>query len=215
MALVAMEAPSSLEDIRNEKLKVLRAVLEPKGHDSLAGQYDSYRDEPNVSPQSLVPTFGVAKFFIENWRWTGVPFYLRSGKALAEKTTRIIIQFKEVPHSIFTGAQPNRLVIKIEPEESIRLHFTAKVPGKDVVEDKNLLFQYNEARSDAYQRLLLDALEGRQDLFTTPEETEEGWRIIDPLVKHWGRAPLYRYEVGSWGPAMSNELLTNDRRVWL
>ena len=218
LTLVAMEAPSSLEDIRAEKLKLLRAIptlYEPQLKESLHGQYDGYRTEPGVHPGSMNPTFGCAKFTINNWRWTGVPFYLRSGKALKERTTRIVIQFKQVPHSIFHNASPNRLVIKIQPEESIRLHFTAKVPGWGAVGDKNLLFQYGEAFPDAYQTLLLDAINGNKSLFTSAAETEEGWRIVDPIRNHWALSPLYRYEVGSWGPAYSNELLTKDGRRWL
>jgi len=218
LALVAMEAPTSLDDIRAEKLKVLRAIPTPSMDDlrySLQGQYDGYRQELGVASMSMVPTFGCVKLAINNWRWVGVPFYLRSGKALADKTTRIVIQFKNVPHSIFQGTQPNRLVIKIQPEESIRLHFTAKTPGTDAVEDRNLLFQYNEHLPEAYHTLLLDAFNGNQSLFTRSEEAEECWRIVDEVKEHWKTAPLYRYEPGSWGPPKSDELLTSEGRCWL
>lgn len=218
LALVAMEAPISLENIQDEKLKVLRAISTPDASqlkESLQGQYDNYRAEPGVHPGSMNPTFGCAKLFINNWRWMDVPFYLRSGKALKERTTRIVIQFKPVPHSIFQNATPNRLVIKIQPEESIRLHFTAKVPGRNNVEDKNLLFQYSDTFPDAYQTLLLDAFNGDQSLFTSAEEVEQAWRIVDPIQDHWVLSPLYRYEMASWGPPASNDLLTKDGRRWL
>jgi len=218
LTLVAMEAPSSLEDIRDEKLKLLKAIptlYAPQLKDSLQGQYDGYRQEPGVHPGSMNPTFSCAKLTINNWRWTGVPFYLRSGKELKERTTRIVIQFKQVPHSIFHNATPNRLVIKLQPDESIRLHFTAKVPGWGAVGDKNLLFQYGDAFPDAYQTLLMDAFNGNQSLFTSAEEVEQAWRIIDPLQDHFARTPLYRYEPGSWGPPASDDLLTKEGRRWL
>ena len=127
MALVAMEAPASLSDISGEKLKVLRAIptlWESDFRNTLQAQYDGYRTEPGVSTTSQTPTFGCVKLEVNNWRWQGVPFYLRAGKKLADKTTRIVIQFKSIPHHVFGFATPNRLVIKIQPDESIRLHFT-------------------------------------------------------------------------------------------
>jgi glucose-6-phosphate 1-dehydrogenase len=220
MALVAMEAPVGLNDISGEKLKVLRAIptlWESDFRNTLQAQYDGYRDEMGVSTTSQTPTFGCVKLEVNNWRWAGVPFYLRAGKMLADKTTRIVIQFKSVPHHVFGSATPNRLVIKIEPEESIRLHFTAKVPGWGAVSDKNLLFQYNEDLPNAYWTLLRDIFKGDQSLFTRDDEIEECWRIVDPIQRYWeADAPLYRYEQGSWGPPAADEWLAKDegRRWW-
>jgi glucose-6-phosphate 1-dehydrogenase len=217
LALVTMEIPTTLDNIREEKLKVLRSIPTIEGEalqHTLQGQYDTYRDEPDVDPGSMNPTFGCVRVEIPTWRWKGVPCYLRAGKGMAEKTTRIVIQFKPVPTDLFQNSRPNRLVIKIQPEESIRLHFATKVPGKRAVRDKNLLFQYNEELPNAYEKLLLDVFNGDRSLFTGSDEIDESWRIVDPVQDHWARSPLYRYELGSWGPPMSNELLTRDGREW-
>ena len=242
LALVAMEPPATLEAdaLRDEKVKVLRAIrrLGPAeveravvrgqyGPGSVAGaQSVGYRSEPEVDPQSETETYVAARFEIDDWRWSGVPFYLRAGKRMAKRTTEIAIQFKAVPQELFgtaTGdADANLLVIRIQPDEGIMLRFAAKVPGLGVdVRPVNMDFGYGASFGgdvpEAYETLILDALLGDASLFTRADEVEEAWRIVDPIIDAWvaGAAPRFpNYASGSWGPDEADELLTRDGHRW-
>ncbi|MDX1418076.1 MAG: glucose-6-phosphate dehydrogenase [Candidatus Promineifilaceae bacterium] len=235
LSLVAAEPPASLgaESLRNEKVKVLKAIrpMEPEEvlRNSVLGQYRTYRDAEGVATQSQTPTYAAIRFYIDNWRWQGVPFYLRSGKALAAKTTEIRIIFKEPPHVMFpmpSNAQitRNSLSICIQPDEGIRFSFQAKEP--DTAADMrtvNMTFRYAQAFGptaipEAYERLLLDILKGDASLFTRGDAIELAWQLIDPIIEAWeseGAAPLaYFYETGSWGPVEADRLLAQDNAIW-
>ena len=242
LSLVAMEPPATFdaEALRDEKVKVLRAI-EPMSPDMVAanvvrGQYGpgwvtaeqagGYRGEPEVDPESETETYVAARLLVDDWRWAGVPFYLRAGKRLPKRATEIAIQFKQVPHALFkdSSADPdaNLLALRIQPDEGILLRFAAKVPGLGVdVRAVNMDFTYGSAFSvdspDAYETLLLDALLGDASLFTRADEVEKAWAIVDPIIDAWanGPAPEFpNYAAGSWGPAASDELLARDGRRW-
>ena len=185
------------------------------------GQYRGYRDEPRVAPDSNTPTYVALKLCIDNWRWQGVPFYVRSGKRLAAKTTEITLRFKPVPHLLFpenVDLQANRLSIFIQPNESIHLCFETKVPGSGMrVEAVDMEFAYEDrfgenVLPDAYERLLLDALQGDASLFARSDEIEMAWALIDPLTVE---VTPEVYEPGSAGPAAADALLARDGRRWL
>jgi glucose-6-phosphate 1-dehydrogenase len=235
LALVAMEPPASFnaDAVRNEKLKVLQAIrpisTDAVAQDTVRAQYRTYRDAPGVAPRSETPTFAAIRLYVDNWRWQGVPFYLRSGKALARKLTEIIIEFRCPPHIMFDFAPghellPNSLAIRIQPDEGIHLRFVAKVP--DTAQETRAVdmdFHFRESFGDsslpdAYERLLLDALHGDASLFTRNDEIEAAWKVIDPILQGWtlpDAPPLVFYEVGSWGPAEANIFITCDNRQWL
>lgn len=234
LALVAMEPPTSFEAnaLRNEKVKVLKAVRPIVGHDvikhTVRGQYRTYRDAEGVHPRSETPTYAAIRFFIDNWRWQGVPFYLRSGKALTEKTTEITIVFKEPPHLMFPmteGAKiaNNHLSICVQPDEGIHFSFQAKVPDTAAkMKSVDMSFHYDDsfgqsAIPEAYERLLLDVLKGDASLFTRGDAIELSWQLIDPVLKGWEKySPLLAfYEHGSWGPAAADELLAHDGFHWM
>ena len=221
MALVAMEPPvsSTPDALRDEKAKVLSSVRladgRSAGDNSVRGQYEGYLEEAGVGPGSTTATFGAIKLFIDNWRWEGVPFILKSGKALGRKTSEISIEFKRPPQSLFgiTGdVMPNRLNISIQPDEGVQLQFVNKTPGAGTqlaTESLNFRFPSGVIR-DAYERLLLDAIEGDATHFNRSDEIEFSWKIIDPFIESWtkhGRPPLHRYEAGSSGPPEADELL--------
>ena len=242
LTLVAMEPPATLdaEALRDEKVKVLRAVrlMSPEQVDGqvVRGQYGpgwigatevaGYRGEPAVDPASETETFVAARFEIDDWRWAGVPFYLRAGKRLPKRATEIAIQFKDVPQRLFsqTGDAPesNMLVIRIQPDEGILLRFAAKVPGLGTdVRPVNMDFAYGSAFSvespDAYETLILDALLGDASLFTRADEVEAAWRIVDPIMESWLAGPepqLPNYAAGTWGPEEADALLTREGRRW-
>lgn len=235
LALVAAEPPASLdaEALRNEKVKVIRAIRPMNGEEvmknSVLGQYRTYRDAAGVDPHSQTATYAAIRFYIDNWRWQGVPFYLRSGKALAEKTTEISIYFKEPPHVMFpmpadAKITKNSLSICIQPDEGIRFSFQAKVPDTAAeMKTVNMTFRYDKtfgptAIPDAYERLLLDILKGDASLFTRGDSIELAWRLIDPIIDYWSSkesAPLaYFYETGSWGPVEADRLLAQDDATW-
>ncbi|MCE7904796.1 MAG: glucose-6-phosphate dehydrogenase [Anaerolineae bacterium CFX3] len=233
--LVAMEPPSSFNAtaLRNEKVKALTAI-EPMtpaqvAANTVRAQYDGYRSEPDVKPDSVTPTYAALRLFVNNWRWQGVPFYLRSGKNLAEKLSQIVIRFKEPPLAMFPmppeqKTAPNMLMLYIQPDEGIHLRFEAKAPDT-VAETRSVDMEFHYAEAfgptaipEAYERLLLDALQGDAALFTRADETETAWRIMDPILQAWetqGNPPLGTYTPNSWGPAEADALLARDGRQWI
>jgi glucose-6-phosphate 1-dehydrogenase len=232
LALTAMEPPVSFEAsaLRNEKVKVLSAITPMKEDEivvaSVRGQYKGYRQEEGVDPNSTTPTYGAVRFYVNNWRWQGVPFYLRSGKYLKEKLSQVTIQFKCPPHLLFPAQQgdmtPNILVLYLQPDEGIHWRFEAKVPDT-VAELRSVDMEFHYADSfgktslpDAYERLLLDTMTGDASLFTRADEVETAWGIIDPIIKTWEaqKEPLAFYDPGTWGPKESDELLAQDGRSW-
>jgi glucose-6-phosphate 1-dehydrogenase len=242
LSLVAMEPPATFEAdaLRDEKVKVLRAIA-PFGPDDVTrnvvrGQYGpgwvaaqpvpGYRSENEVDPESETETFIAAKLNIDDWRWSGVPFYLRTGKRLPKRATEIAIQFKEVPHRLFRDADsdpdPNLLAIRIQPDEGILLRFGSKVPGLGLeVRTVTMDFTYGSAFSvdspDAYETLILDVLTGDPSLFTRADEVEQAWAIVTPVIETWLAGPppdLPNYEAGTWGPRAAEDLLARDGRQW-
>jgi len=233
LTLTAMEAPTRFEAgaVRDEKVKVLGAIKpmlrEDVQTDTLRGQYCGYRDDPGVAPESETATFGVVKLCVHNWRWQGVPFYLRSGKAMSCRTTQIVIQFRQAPHMMFEGgpraaSQANRLVIQVQPAEGIQLHFHTKVPDVGMkVRMTDLSFQFKEKFAgqmpEAYQRLLLDVMHGDASLFARSDEVELAWSIIDPIAEGWKSTALPSlslYEAGGWGPPNATEWMRQQGREW-
>ncbi len=242
-AITAMEAPNSLDadSIRSEKTKVLQAthiadannleqsaVRAQYGEGWMKGQpVKGYRQEEGVNPNSTTPTFVALKLEIDNWRWKGVPFYLRTGKRMPKKVTEISIHFREVPLLIFQSAaqqtSPNVLTMRIQPNEGISLKFEAKTPGADLrTRTVNMDFSYGSsfgmATADAYHRLLLDCMLGDQTLFTRADEVEAAWNIVMPLINAW-EAPsdpdlMPQYEAGTWQPTEAELMLNRDRRRW-
>ena len=223
LTLTAMETPVRFEAeaVRDEKVKVLRAVrplrLEDVATDTLRGQYRGYREEPGVRPDSHTATFAAVKLHVDNWRWQGVPFFLRSGKAMSCGTTQLVIQFRQPPYMLFEGGprdhrESNRLVIQIQPAEGIQLHFHTKVPDAGMqlrMTDLNFRFREKFAgpMPEAYQRLLLDVINGDPSLFARSDEVEAAWSIVDPIQAAWDEAaqpPLLLYEPGEWGPAAAD-----------
>jgi len=242
LALTAMEAPSSLaaEDIRGEKVKLLRAIRPlSASHVALCavrGQYTrgssggavvpSYREEANVARDSATETFVALKLQIDNWRWAGVPFYLRHGKRLPKQVAEIAIQFKPSPPVLFAAEsaaplQPNALVLRIQPDEGIAIRMNAKVPGTTLnIQPVRMDFRYGgsfgESSPEAYERLLHDAIAGDSTLFLRGDEVECTWALTDAVRGGWrgNRVPPAFYEAGSWGPSEADELLARDGRVW-
>jgi len=229
LALVAMEPPSSFaaDAIRNEKVKVFESIRPIALPDTVRGQYTGYRDHEGVASGSQTPTYAALKLNIDNWRWKGVPFYLRSGKALGRKTSMIMIEFTRPPHLMFHlkaegGFLPNMLSLCIQPDEGIHLRFEAKEPDSEqdmrsVDMDFHYRSVFNRTLPDAYERLLLEALEGDATLYNRSDSIEACWRLIDPVIQGWEQEsvpPLAAYPPGSWGPREADELLAKDDRVW-
>lgn len=223
LTLTAMEPPAALNarNLRDEKAKVLQAVRPASRDDGIWGQYRGYRQEPGVAPDSVTPTYFAVRLFIENWRWQGVPFYVRTGKRLATKTTEITLQFKSVPHRLFPDnldLAPNRLCLFIQPNEGVSLSFDAKAPGAGMhAEPVNMVFEYGRhygelALPDAYERLLLDAMQGDAALFARNDEIDLSWALTDPLAEPM---PLAFYQPGSEGPVEADRLLAQDGHRWL
>jgi glucose-6-phosphate 1-dehydrogenase len=223
VTLTAMEPPSALDAkiLRDEKVQVLQAIRPIDRDDGVWGQYRGYRQEPKVAPDSQTPTYVALKLYTDNWRWQGVPFYVRSGKRLAAKITEISLQFRPVPHLLFpenVELKANRLSILIQPGEGVHLCFETKVPGGGMrVETVDMEFHYSkrfgeDVLPDAYERLLLDALQGDASLFARSDEIEMAWALIDPLTVEVAPEP---YEPGSQGPASADALLARDGRRWL
>ena len=237
VSLVGMEPPATFQAdaLRDEKVKVLRAIA-AHPEDVVRGQYGpgwlagakvpGYREETAVDPESETETFVAARFVIDDWRWSGVPVYVRTGKRLPKRATEIAIQFREVPHRLFASAgnepDPNLLAIRIQPDEGIMLRFGAKIPGLGLdVRSVTMDFQYGSAFSvdspDAYETLILDALQGDASLFTRADEVEHAWAIVDPIIESWADAdaPTFpNYEAGTWGPPEADELLAREGHKW-
>jgi glucose-6-phosphate 1-dehydrogenase len=242
VALVGMEPPVAFDAkaVRDEKLKVLRAVRPIAEADVdtnvVRGQYGpgyiegvpvrGYRGEDGVSPTSNTETFVAIRAFIDNWRWEGTPFYLRTGKRLPKRTTEIAIQFRAAPHQVFSqdaaeGTEPNTLVLRIQPDEGISLKFGAKVPVQGIrIRSVNMDFVYGASfmvdAPDAYETLIVDALRGDATLFTRQDEVEQQWRFVDPIARTWalGQGDLPIYPAGSWGPTEADLLIARDGRSW-
>jgi glucose-6-phosphate 1-dehydrogenase len=239
-SLVAVEPPASFDAtaVRNEKLKVLQSIrpfdLEMVAQAVVRGQYSpgkigdnlvpGYREEPNVNPASKTETFVAAKLLIDNWRWAGVPFYLRTGKRLAKRTTEIMIQFRRAPHIVFRGkeVEPNRLILNIQPDEGISVSFGAKRPGTEMsIGNVTMNFSYKEGFGDvsrsAYATLLNDCVRGDATLFDRGDTVEAAWSLVDPILDVWSAAKsatVPQYPSGSWGPRESDLLLERDGRQW-
>jgi len=242
LTMTAMEPPSSFQAdaVRGEKAKVLEAI-HPLTDDevrmqAVRGQYDKgaikgkeipeYRNSPKVNPESNTETYMAMKLMVDNWRWAGVPFYLRTGKCLPKKRSEIVIQFKKAPFSLFRGEdvgalESNKLVLHIQPEEGIALEFGAKIPGpKVMLSGVQMLFNYHDyfgqSSSTGYETLIYDCMIGDATLFQRADNSELGWKVVDPILKLWQREkPNFpNYTAGSNGPAAADELLARDGRAW-
>ncbi len=232
LTLVAMEPPASFSanHLRNEKVKVLSAIQpmtpEQVARHTVRAQYKGYRNENQVNPTSTTPTYAAMRLYVNNWRWKGVPFYLRSGKNLAEKLSQIIIQFKEPPLAMFPmqTMKPNILVLFLQPDEGLHVRFEAKAPDT-VAETRSVDMEFHYAEAfgptaipESYERLLLDTIQGDASLFTRADEVETAWSLIDPILQTWEThqtPPLAVYRPGSWGPPEGYDLLARDGRRWL
>jgi glucose-6-phosphate 1-dehydrogenase len=243
LTLVAMEPPIAFEAnaVRNEKVKVLQALQPIVGQDVLTNtiraQYGpgyvggqpvkGYLEETGVSPTSTTETYVALKLFIDNWRWAGVPFYLRTGKHLPKRVTEIAIQFKQPPLMLFkrqdsqSQVEPNVLTLRIQPDEGISLKFGAKVPGTDMqIRSVNMDFFYGSSfvrqQPEAYERLLLDSMLGDSTLFTRRDEVEAAWAFVQGILDEWasGDVPIHTYESGTWGPQAADEFIWRDGFRW-
>jgi glucose-6-phosphate 1-dehydrogenase len=224
LSILAMEPPGAFdaESIRDEKVKVLKSIPLVKPEAMIRGQYASgeingekvpgYREEPGVAPDSITETFVTMRIAVDNWRWAGVPFYVRTGKRLKERKTRVVILFHDAPHMLFEESpEPNHLSLRIQPDEGISLTFDAKVPGPQMkAVPVKMDFGYEEtfktAPGDAYERLLYDAMAGDHTLFTRADEIERAWEILEPVLSPSKPDP---YAAGTWGPERCDELLAN------
>jgi glucose-6-phosphate 1-dehydrogenase len=250
LALTAMEPPSSMtaDSVRDEKVKVIRSIrwLSPETipENAVRAQYAAgsvkgesvpgYRDEPDVAKDSQTPTYAAVRFHVDNWRWKGVPFYVRSGKRLPKRVSEIAVHFQAPPHLMFGGnglgreLEPNVLVMRVQPNEGVSLNFEVKVPGAAVALTQNIEvapvdmdFAYAEAFGEtaapAYETLLLDVMIGEMTLFTRSDEVEAAWRLIDPLLEYWAKHaanPMPTYPAGSWGPKQADELIGKMNGGW-
>ena len=242
-ALVAMEPPTIIEStsIRNETLKVFQSMRHIRTGEVeknvIRGQYTesvidgkkikSYRDEEGVADDSRTETYVALKLFIDNWRWGGIPFYIRAGKRLPAKFTEVVIHFKPTPHKLFCFNEDlcnaeNQLVIRIQPDEGMLLKFAMKVPGVGFnVQDVNMDFHYSSLSSkdipEAYQRLLLDCMQGDSTLYARGDIIEEAWRFIDPVLRVWNDkpgVPVYGYPSGTWGPKIADSFIEGQNMTW-
>jgi glucose-6-phosphate 1-dehydrogenase len=221
---VALDANS----IRDEKVKILRSVrhmsAESVQNNTLRGQYDKYRSEEGVAADSKTETYVALKLWIDSWRWSGVPFYLRHGKSLPQRTTEIVVRWKDTPCVLFNQScnqvKSNMMIFRIQPNEGFALRVNAKVPGTgNEIRDVRMDFDYSDTFGadppEAYERLLHDALLGDSTLFTRRDEVEVEWGIVEPILEAWKDAPEpYTYETGSWGPVEADEFMARDGRRW-
>ncbi|HYC00220.1 MAG TPA: glucose-6-phosphate dehydrogenase [Candidatus Limnocylindrales bacterium] len=234
LALTAMEPPitASADDIRTEKLKVLNALRDLPDdqieRDVVLGQYRGYRDEPNVSPSSTTPTYAALRVFVDNWRWQGVPFYLRSGKMMPRRVTQVSLHFQPVPLRLFgsreewCSVESNVLTLRIQPDEGISLRFESKIPGHrmaigTVAMDMDYVETFGGKPAEAYERLLLDAMRGDATLFSRRDAVEASWTWITPILEHFERRPprdFPNYDPKTSGPERARELIERDRLQW-
>ncbi len=243
LCLIAMEPPVSFDsdEIRNKKVDVLHAVrkisVDEVHQVAVRGQYGrgwirgkevvAYREEPGVKPDSSTETFAAIKLFVDNWRWQNVPFYLRTGKRLAKRVTQIVVTLKPIPHQAFPPRAldqwlPNRMILNIQPEESISLVFHAKIPGPVIrLSPVNLQFKYQEAfkkgSPEAYETLLRDVIIGDGTLFMRADQAQAAWSIVDPILEFWQSTPpidFPNYPAGSWGPEAAQVLIAKDGKSW-
>jgi glucose-6-phosphate 1-dehydrogenase len=245
MATVAMEPPSVFDatNVRDERAKLLRAVRVMKPEDvpkhAVAGQYGpakvggqdlpGFRQEPSVNPDSQTDTYAAVTFFIDNWRWAGVPFYIRTGKRMPKRITDVAIQFKAPPLGLFTQetkagpreVRPNLLVLRIQPEEGISVRFLSKSPGsgmrvRPVSMDFNYGSSFGERTPTAYETLLVDAMAGDPTLYTRQDMVEASWQIVMPILNTWAQTKFDfpNYPAGTWGPKASDEMLARQGHVW-
>jgi glucose-6-phosphate 1-dehydrogenase len=236
-----MEPPATLDAdaLRDEKVKVLRSIRAiPKravGSYAFRAQYRAgfvngepvpgYQAEPGVPDDSTTETFAVAKFYVDNWRWSGVPFYLRTGKRLPVKMSQISIRFRHPPQQLFRetaleNIEPNWVVLSLQPSESMQLEVHTKQPGLDLNTRMSRLIapyrQGDEAATDAYETLLLDVIEGDRSLFIRFDEVEWAWRVVDPILRHWSQETdfIHTYPAGSWGPDEATRLFDSEDHAW-
>jgi glucose-6-phosphate 1-dehydrogenase len=242
LGLTLMESPATIDaqGIRDEKVKALRAVKimtpDEVAANVVRAQYEAgwseghyvvgYRQEEGVDPDSHTETYVAMKLEVDNWRWAGVPIFVRTGKRLPKRVTEVALQFQRVPHLPFSaheseGLHPNALVLRIQPDEGISLRFGAKVPGqafqvRDVLMDFSYGAAFIEEPPDAYERLLLDAMVGDPTLFIRSDEVDQAWRIVDPVLEAWqeDRTPLAGYPAGTWGPKEADALIEREGRTW-
>jgi glucose-6-phosphate 1-dehydrogenase len=245
MATVTMEPPSffDADNVRDERAKLLRAIRVMKRDDvplyAVAGQYGpakvggqdlpGFRQEEGVDPQAQTDTYAAATFFIDNWRWAGVPFYIRSGKRLPKRVTDIAIQFNAPPLAMFQqetrlgprSPRPNLMVLRIQPEEGISLRFLSKSPGsgmrvRPVSMDFNYGSSFGERTPTAYETLLVDAMAGDATLYTRQDMVEASWTVIEPILEVWRNTKFDfpNYEAGSWGPKASDDMLAREGHIW-
>ena len=240
-AITAMESPSSLDPaaIRNEILKVFQSLRPLKKEDVktnvIRGQYTAasvkgekmvgYREEDGVAEKSFTETYAALKFYIDNWRWGGVPFYIRSGKRLPTRVTEVVIHFKPTPHFLFVQKEQvnkrNQLIIRIQPDEGILVKFGMKTPGAGFdVQNVNMDFHYadlnNQRVPAAYERLIHDSIKGDSTLFARTEEVIAAWRFLDPVLSCWQneKHPLHGYPAGTWGPNIADKLIEGEGSTW-
>jgi glucose-6-phosphate 1-dehydrogenase len=241
LCLTAMEPPNAFEAdaVRAEKVKVLQCIRPIREEEiaewAVRGQYGpgvvggkkvpGYREEEKVRSDSTTATYAAVKFAIDNWRWAGVPFYVRSGKRLAARVSEIAIEFKRVPHPLFSKAagtlNPNVLRLRIQPNEGVSLKFDAKIPGTTLqVQSVYMDFPYSKLGAPiqgGYERLLLDVTHGDQTLFTRGDEVEHAWRVVMPIIRAWEKTPapdFPNYASGTWGPDCADQFLEKDGRHW-
>jgi glucose-6-phosphate 1-dehydrogenase len=244
LTLVALEPPIAFDAnaVRDEKVKVLHALQPLTGRDVITNtiraqygpgwvngqQVPGYLEEKGVAPNSTTETYVALKLFIDNWRWAGVPFYLRTGKHLPKRVSEIAIQFKQAPLMLFKRSdaeaqvEPNVLTLRIQPDEGISLKFGAKVPGTDMqIRSVNMDFFYGSSfvreQPEAYERLLLDCMHGDSTLFTRRDEVEAAWTFIQGILDEWkneSRTTIHTYESGTWGPQAADEFIWHDGRRW-
>jgi glucose-6-phosphate 1-dehydrogenase len=229
MALVAMELPATFaaDDVRDEKLKLLRSIRPLAPEDAVHGQYAGYREEQGVAPGSRTPTYAALRLHVDNWRWQGVPFYIRAGKRLARRTTEVSVHFQQIPFCLFGREdvcqliEPNVLVLRIQPDEGIELKVASKVPGDDltvgsVTMDFSYQAAFRRAPGEAYEKLLLDAMRGDATLFARRDGDEQAWSLLEPLLAGWTDASEEpaAYAGGSDGPREAERLLRQDGRRW-
>jgi glucose-6-phosphate 1-dehydrogenase len=233
LATIAMEPAAVFEPdaVRDERAKLLRSIkvmtAEEVAVNAVAGQYRGFRQEPGVDSGTITPTFAAATFYVDNWRWAGVPFFVRTGKKLAKRTTEIAIQYNSAPLSLFSSTEgdlnqrPNLLILRIQPEEGISLRFSSKQPGTGMhVRPVSMDFKYGSSfgghTPSAYETLLVDAMAGDATLYTRQDMVEASWRVVEPILTDWEsrRHKFPNYEPGSWGPAEADAMLARTGRRW-